>query len=105
MHSEIEIESSYGGTTYASSKQHVYNYDLTTFYKTTILSLQTIHFHSNVIKVVLGLIPKFDNIISEMKNNKMDETPSSPNGNSKHTLHLKYLYYKINIGFHEGTCQ
>ena len=41
-------------------------------------SLQNINFCSNVIEFVLGFIPNFDNTIAGMKNNNMDETPSSP---------------------------
>ena len=77
MDSETESKSSYGGTAYASTKHHAYNYDLTHFDKTTVLSLQNIHFHSNVIKLVLGFIPKFENFISEWKI-QMDKNPSSP---------------------------
>ena len=63
-------------TTYASTKNHVYNEDLTPFYKITFSSPKNNHFHSNVIKFVLGSIQKFDTIIEKIKN-QMDETPSS----------------------------
>ena len=63
LDSEIDSRSSYGGTTYTSTKYHVYNDDLKFFDHETVLSLQNIHFSSNVIKFVLGSIPKFENII------------------------------------------
>ena len=75
--SDSNSDRKYGGTTDASTKHSVYKYDLTTFYQTIFLSLQKIHFRSNVIKFVLGIIPKFENIIAEMNDNQMDETPSS----------------------------
>ena len=76
--SETDIESSFGGTTDASDKHHFYNDELTHFDKTTVLSQQNIHFCSNIIKFVLGFVPKFEDIIAEMKNNHMDKTISSP---------------------------
>ena len=60
-----------------STEHHVHLYHLTIFDQEIFLSLQNIHFCSNVIKFVLGIIPKFKNFIAEMKYNHMDETPSS----------------------------
>ena len=59
--------------------------------KTTVLSLQNIHFRSNIIKFVLGFITKVVNIISKMKNNNMDETPSSPKWDFQTFLPFKTL--------------
>ena len=76
--SETDIESSFGGITDASAKHHFYNDELTTFYRTSFLSIQNIHFCLNFIKFVLGFITKFENLIALMKNNnQMDENPSS----------------------------
>ena len=55
---------SHDGATDASTKHQFYNDDFIIYDKITILSLQNIHFSSNVIKFVLGFIPKFDNIIA-----------------------------------------
>ena len=43
---------------------------------TNFLSLQTCMF-VQIISIFWGFVPKFDNIIAEMKHNKMDETTLS----------------------------
>ena len=78
MNSETDSDRTYVSTTDASTKHHVYNNYLKPFNQKIVLSLQKIHFYSNVIKFVLGIIPKFENIIAEIKNNHMYETPSPP---------------------------
>ena len=49
FNSDTYSDSTYGGTKDASTKHHFYNDDLTSFYRTTVSSLQKIHFCSNVI--------------------------------------------------------
>ena len=51
---------------------------LDTFWPDNCFITKNIHFCSNFIKLVLGFISNFDNIISEMKNNQMGENPASP---------------------------
>ena len=91
MHSETESDSSYGVTTDYSTKHDVYNDALTKFYRITVLLLENIRFGSNVIKFVLGLIEKIENIITEMKKNKIDETPSLP----KYFFQMFFLFRRF----------
>ena len=78
---------------------------MTIFDKTTVLSLQNIHFHSDFIKVVWGFIPKSENILVEMKNNQMYETTSSPKWDFQTCLLFKSLSWKIKIYCHCGILQ
>ena len=77
LNSDTYSDKTYNGTTDASTKHTIFNDELILFYETIVLLLQKVHFCSNVIKFVLSIIPKFDNIISETKDKQMDETPSS----------------------------
>ena len=75
--SDSNIDPSDGDVTYHLIKHYNFDYEMASFYKTTVQFLQKINFHRNVLKFVLGCIPSFDAKISAMKK-KVDGTPFNP---------------------------
>ena len=63
---------------------------MTSFDNKTVKFLQKNHFHTNVLKFVLGCMPCFDAKISDTKTNS-DDTQSNPVCNFSTSVPLKKL--------------